>query len=146
MAAPKDNQYALGNNGGRPKLFESQEKLDKLITEYFESDDAHVEVISGDDLVKLPAYTMSGLAIYLGIDRKTLYNYSKDDEFFPTIKKARARVEQCLEKRLYGNNVTGVIFSLKNNFDWADKQQLDHQSSDGSMTPRSIDDFYKEED
>ena len=106
---------------GRPKLFDSAEELQAKIDAYFESDDAHI--IQED--VKFPAPTMSGLAMYLGIDRKSLYNYSQDDEFFPTIKKAKLRVESFLEKRLYGNNVTGVIFSLKNNFDWKDKSEIE---------------------
>lgn len=105
--------------GGRPLKFPSVEWLEDKVEEYFESDDAHI--IMED--VRMPAPTMSGLALYLGMDRKTLYNYSKKAQFFPTIKKAKARVEQYLEKRLYGNSVTGTIFSLKNNFDWADKTE-----------------------
>lgn len=107
--------------GGRPLKFESEEALEKLIDDYFKSDDAKVEIVRDGEVVKIPAPTMSGLALHLGIDRKTLYNYSKKAQYFPTIKKAKARVEQHLEQRLYGNNVTGTIFSLKNNFDWVDK-------------------------
>lgn len=105
--------------GGRPLKFPSVEWLEDKVEEYFASDDAHIIV----EQTKLPAPTMSGLALYLGMDRKTLYNYSKKAQFFPTIKKAKARVEQYLEKRLYGHQVTGTIFSLKNNFDWADKSE-----------------------
>ena len=67
-------------------------------------------------------YTMSGLAYYLDMDRKSLLNYSKDEKFFTTIKKAKQRVEMMLEEQLYrlGNN-SGVIFNLKNNFGWIDK-------------------------
>lgn len=110
----------MKDKGGRPKLFNSVDELQEKIDEYFESDDAHLI----QDEVRYPAPTMSGLALYLGIDRKSLYNYSQDDAFFPTIKKAKLRVESFLEKRLYGNNVTGVIFSLKNNFDWKDKTEV----------------------
>lgn len=137
MAAPKGNQYALGNDGGRPLAFNSVEELQEKIDEYFESDDAHTVYTNESGTTRVPTPTMSGLALYLDVDRKTLVNYSRKEEYFHTVKKARARVEQFLEKKLYGNNVTGTIFSLKNNFDWADKQQLDHQSSDGSMTPQS---------
>lgn len=37
-------------------------------------------------------------------------------------------------------NPTLVIFGLKNMAadDWRDKQEIDHQSSDGSMTPQRI--------
>lgn len=70
--------------------------------------------------------TMSGLAYHLGMDRKTLLNYSKDERYFPTIKKARDRVEAFVEERLMlGNATAGVIFNLKNNFGWIDKQEVD---------------------
>ena len=76
-------------------------------------------------------YTMSGLALSLGIDRRTLLNYSKNEEFFPLIKKARQRVEAQLEECLYrlGNN-SGVIFNLKNNFEWKDRQEIDTNRSE----------------
>jgi len=73
---------------------------------------------------KIYAPTMSGLALFLGVDRKTITNYSNKEEYFPTIRKARARIESHLEKKLYGNNVTGLIFNLKNNFDWKDKSEV----------------------
>ena len=69
-------------------------------------------------------YTMTGLAIALGICRKTLVNYSNSDLFYTLIKNAKAKVEEQLEESLYrlGNN-SGVIFNLKNNYGWVDKQE-----------------------
>lgn len=69
--------------------------------------------------------TICGLALHLGCDRKTLTNYAHKDEFFPTIKKARQRVEAYLEASLYSGSVAGVIFNLKNNFDWKDKTEVE---------------------
>ena len=109
---------------GRPQLFDSAEQLQDLIDGYFNSDDAYIDL--GGDKVFAP--TMSGLAMHLDIDRKTLVNYGKKDAFFHTIKKARSRIEQHLEQRLYGNNVTGVIFNLKNNYGWADKQEAEEKT------------------
>lgn len=67
-----------------------------------------------------------GLCLYLEIDRRTLCNYEKiDDEYFHTIKKYKAKVEAFLEQELYRDkNVTGIIFNLKNNHDWKDKQEV----------------------
>ena len=46
--------------------------------------------------------------------------------FFFTIKKAKSKVEDYLEKKLLtGNSATGIIFNLKNNFEWKDKQEVE---------------------
>lgn len=93
------------------KKYSDVELLQKKIDEYFES-------------TEIP--TMSGLALALDMDRRSLLNYSKDERFFPTIKKARDRVEAFVEERLMSGNATaGVIFNLKNNFGWIDKQEVD---------------------
>lgn len=95
----------------RPKKYEDIELFNKKVEDYFNYCDENNK-----------PYTMSGLAYYLDMDRKSLLNYSKDEKFFPTIKKARQRVEMMLEEQLYrlGNN-SGIIFNLKNNFGWIDK-------------------------
>ena len=102
--------------GGRPPKYETVEELEKIIYEYF--DECKKE--------KRP-YTMSGLAYALGVDRRTLLNYSKDEKFFPTIKRAKEFVEQSLEEKLISTSgvATGIIFNLKNNYDWKDKQDID---------------------
>ncbi len=70
-------------------------------------------------------YTLSGLALFLDIDRKTLLNYSKKDKFFPTIKKAKLRCEVYAEEKLFtSKNVAGVIFNLKNNYGWKNKDEV----------------------
>jgi hypothetical protein len=92
--------------GGRPMIWNKPEDLQKQVDEYFLSTDR---------------WTLSGLAVHIGIDRKTLYNYEDRDEFFHIIKKARDKVESIYEERaIYENNPTGVIFALKN-MGWSDK-------------------------
>lgn len=111
---------------GRPKAFKSVEEVEEKINAYFNYCEE-----------KEKPYTMSGLAYYLGIDRKTLLNYSKNEEYFHTIKKARDKVQMQLEECLYrlGNN-SGVIFNLKNNFDWKDK--IEHSSSEVENINKNI--------
>ena len=126
MAAPKGNKFAVGNNGGQPLKFPTVESLKDVVDAYF--------VLGGgawDMGGEYPRFmpTMSGLALALDVDRKTLLNYSNKEVYFPTIRKARAIIEDNLEKNLYGNSVTGLIFNLKNNFGWNDKQELDHTSN-----------------
>ena len=99
----------------RPKLYTNVEDMEKIIEEYF---------IMCDEKEK--PYTMSGLAYALDMDRKSLLNYSKDEKFFPTIKKAKLKIEQQLEENLYrlGNN-SGIIFNLKNNYGWRDQVEIE---------------------
>jgi hypothetical protein len=95
---------------GRPLVYESPEKLLEAVNDYFDNTDRP---------------TLSGLAVELGIDRQTLYNYAERDEFFDIIKKARERVEAKYEERLiWDNSPTGVIFALKN-MGWKDKTETD---------------------
>lgn len=105
---------------GRPRIFRTQEELEQKIMEYWQRCEQHNKT-----------YTLSGLALWIGIDRKTLYNYSEKDEFFPTIKKAKDIVEASMEERaLTGeSNVTFSIFALKNNFGWEDKKQVESNST-----------------
>ncbi len=112
--------------GGRPSAFETVEQLETAIDHYF-AVDAYV----GEDDERRYLPTMSGLGVSLGVDRQTIINYGKKDEFFGTVKAARAKVEAFLEQRLYGNTVTGVIFNLKNNFGWKDKSEQEITGADG---------------
>ena len=104
---------------GRPRSFKSVEEVEEKINAYFNYCEE-----------KEKPYTMSGLSYYLGIDRKTLLNYSKNEEYFHTIKKARDKVQMQLEENALSNkaNPTFTIFNLKNNFDWKDK--IEHSSSE----------------
>jgi hypothetical protein len=135
MAAPKDNKFAVGNDGGQPLKFPTVESLQDAVNKYFAVGGDSWDM-SGDTERFLP--TMSGLALALDVDRKTLLNYSNKEEYFPTIRKARAIIENNLEKNLYGNSVTGLIFNLKNNFGWNDKQELDHTSNGKTLNNWSV--------
>ena len=54
-------------------------------------------------------------------------NYEERDKFFPTIKRAKTKIEADIEKgALLGlYNPTFSIFNMKNNFGWQDKQEVD---------------------
>ena len=93
--------------------FDTQEKLQYAIDRYFE-----------ERLMLDKAPTMTGLALALDMDRKTLVNYEAREEYFHTIKKARQRVEAYNEEKLIsGTPATGLIFNLKNNFGWKDSTE-----------------------
>ena len=119
--------------GGRPKLYTSVDEVAEIIEEYFDYCDnriQHIYSAKADGVIEVmnPApYTMSGLALALDMDRRSLLNYSKDEQFFPTIKKAREKVEADIEERMNDKQTftPGLIFNAKNNFGWKDAQQQD---------------------
>lgn len=118
----------------RPLKFESAEELAERINEYFYSCDTRMKVVftKEGDMMEVPdpkPYTISGLAYFLGTNRQTLLNYEQKDEFFDTIRAAKARIEMFVEESLWTPKIaTGVMFNLKNNFGWVDKSELDQNS------------------
>jgi hypothetical protein len=76
--------------------------------------------------------TITGLALHLGfVDRRSIYDYEESGEHSHTIKKARMRVENAFEKRLFEQSCTGAIFALKN-FGWKDKTENEITGKDGT--------------
>lgn len=113
MAETENQKHA----GGRPLAYDSPEKLLEAVTAYFEQN---------------TRVTLAGLALALGIDRSTLYNYAERDEFFHIIKKARETVEAKYEERLVWDNApTGTIFALKN-MGWKDRNEWAPVDPDGN--------------
>lgn len=106
--------------GGRPPLFKSAEELHNAVEAYFESS-------------PFGQYTVTGIALFLGFEsRQSFYDYEKHEEYSYIIRKARLRVENGYENKLFTNSPTGAIFALKN-MGWTDKieQHVEHA---GSMT------------
>lgn len=141
MAAPK-------HPGGRPPLFTSAEELSEKIDEYFDYCDNRIQQVYSPkveaviEVINPVPYTMSGLAYALGMDRKSLLNYSKKEQFFPTIKRARDRVEADLDERMNDKQTftPGQIFNAKNNFDWKDKTE---QEITNLEPPKPLEDLTK---
>jgi hypothetical protein len=72
--------------------------------------------------------TITGLALALGFNsRQALINYQCKEEFYDTIMRAKSKVEQYAEERLFDKDgANGAKFSLANNFDgWREKQQIE---------------------
>lgn len=114
---------------GRPFKFTDPKELDIKINNYF---------VWCKDNNKIP--TVTGLAVYLDTDRLTLLNYENclDNEAYEeldyevkvnlinSIKRAKQRVESEYEQALFNkNSAVGAIFTLKNNYKWVDKQEIE---------------------
>ena len=100
---------------GRPKKYTDVEIMQEKIEEYFSYADKgeHID-------------TVEGLAYWLDMDRESILNYEKDEQFFGTIKKAKARILSSLQEMAAtgGYNATMAIFNLKNNYGYADQHEI----------------------
>ena len=125
------------NPVGRPPMFKSAVEMQILIDEYLVKCQGTVLKDTNGDMVfdkygqpviinqKPP--TVTGLALALGFTcRMSLLNYQGKKGFVDTVTRAKARVEEYTETRLFdkdGSN--GAKFSLANNFkDWREKQDV----------------------
>jgi hypothetical protein len=98
---------------GRPKKWKSEEELQTAIDNYF--------LTTPEE-----KWTMTGLCICCDMDYQTLINYSKQEEFFEPIKRAKIKVHNQYELDLREKGGSGPIFALKN-FGWKDKQEIDNK-------------------
>ena len=150
-------------NAGRPPKYKSAEEIQEKIDQYFEEckgkplldaggkqiyNKLGYPVIIGD---KPP--TITGLALALGFtSRQALLNYQGKKEFVDTITRAKARVEQYTEERLFDKEgSSGAQFSLRNNFKgWNDLEEkkmdiellkLENQINDSTSDATTEDNF-----
>ena len=87
------------------------------------------------------------IAQYIGIDRKTLRKYYRD-ELDTSITKANAAVGRFLyqnatgktleEGASYADCVRAAMFWAKTRMQWSETQKLEHSNPDGSLTPTVI--------
>lgn len=119
----------MANQVGRPPKYKSKEEIEEKIEQYFK--ECEGEPLLDDDGEQVvnkygyPCYikapkppTATGLALALGFStRQGLLNYQGKKEFLDTITRAKSKVEEYAERRLFdrdGSN--GAQFSLRNNF------------------------------
>ena|SRR3990167_3214127 len=115
---------------GRPLKFETVELLQEKIDEYFHLCDSKTKKIKvGSEIQEIPdprPYTITGLALYLDTSRQTLIDYTSKEEFFDTIMRAKLKVENFTEESLWVPKIAnGIMFNLKNNYGWKDKNETD---------------------
>lgn len=146
------------SNRGRPLNFKTNKQLQDKINEYFnlcqgepflDSEGNPVLNKYGEIvIVNAKPPTVTGLALYLGFNgRQSLMNYQEREEFMDTILRAKSRIEEYAETRLYDKDgCNGAKFNLSNNFGWKEKQEVEQTGgTDNSLTinfkiPRPKDD------
>lgn len=129
---------AENNVVGRPPMYKNKEEMQEKIEAYFKSCEG--ELLKDNDekpimdkfnqpiLIGAKPPTITGLALALGFaSRQALLNYQEKDEFNDTITRAKSRVEQYAEERLFDRDgANGAKFSLANNFEgWKEKQSIE---------------------
>lgn len=148
-------------NVGRPPKYKNVEEIEDKIEQYFEScegepllDDEGNQVVNKYGYpcwIKPPKPpTVTGLALALGFCcRRDLLNYQGKKEFCNTITRAKSRVEEYAESRLFdrdGSN--GAQFSLRNNFKgWNDieEKRLENEREKLALEKRKVDSQIKED-
>lgn len=112
---------------GRPSKYndELQDRADAYVYDYKKQGDV------------IPSN--SGLCVWLGISRSTLHDWStKFDAFSSTLDKIQSVQETVtLNKSLIGEFNSTISKLVLANHGYSDRQELDHRSGDGSMTPPS---------
>ncbi len=137
---------------GRPLKYKTAEEMQAGIDEYFElcqpkpmvDEEGNVyKDKSGNPIIELNPPTITGLALHLGFESRTsMYDYEQKSEFMYTLRRARMKCENWLERNgLSGNTPpTMAIFALKN-YGWTDKpekQETDDTGSDLSILQQAL--------
>ena len=116
------------NPVGKPPKYRSVKQLEQKIEQYFESCRGHLleDPDTGKPMIYkgLPVYedqrppTITGLALALGFaTRAGLIYYQGKPQFEDAILRAKSRIEQYTEERLFDRDGSaGARFSLQNNF------------------------------
>lgn len=154
---------------GNPKRYVSPEHMQCLVNEYFESCngpliDRHGQLVydRSGNLVKtqVKPYTISGLALYLGIRTESLKKFTAGNideilsemkrEFDPdhktyasVILEARQKIEAYAEARLYDRDgQAGARFVLDNSFKWVtqkEQAEIDRIKAETELRKQMID-------
>ena len=122
-------------SAGRPTKYNDamQSKADRYLDDYQEFGDAIPSAV--------------GLAIFIGVNKSTLYEWAK---VHPSLSDTLGKVNSAQERSAVNNGITGLFNAtitklVLANHGYSDKQAIDHTSSDASMSPKGMDDFYKDE-
>lgn len=126
-----------GKKVGRPSGY--TETVQQMADDYV----VNHEELQGD---LVPSH--AGLCCYLGISRECGYEWGRNFvSFSDTLKAISVKQENKLINGALGNAYNSTIAKLMlANHGYSEKQDVNHTSSDGSMTPKGMDGFYAQVD
>ncbi len=98
------------------------------------------------DVAKNIVPSIAGLACWLGVSRETIYQWRKESDEFKQIHAAIQVLQEVLiiDGALAGTWNANFAKIMMAKHGYSDKSEIDHKSTDGSMTPKgsSLDEFY----
>lgn len=117
----------MANPVGRPSKYNAD--LQAMADSYIDNFKEYGDVVP----------SMAGLACYIGVSRETVNEWTKiHSEFSDTAKAVMVMQERMLVNgglsRANDASITKLL--LASNHGYSDKQAIDHQSSDGSMSAK----------
>lgn len=84
--------------------------------------------------------SVAGIACYLGVSRSTVQQYAKENEDFSGTLEAIKTLQEnrLINKGLIGEFNPTITKLMLANHGYSEKQEVDHKSSDSSMSPTKI--------
>lgn len=118
---------------GRPSKYDDE--VQAMAEDYVENFKDYGDVVP----------TLAALALHVGVSIPTLYAWAKEDN--PEFLYVFNRLELLQHKSLVNGGLAGgfnpaVTKMMMTKHGYSDKQEIDHRSGDGSMTPKGLDGFY----
>lgn len=104
-----------GNPVGHPPIWKTANELEEKLKGFW----AYCK--ENDDIPDIEA-----LACYLEIDRSTIRDYERKEEFAPTIKRVKTRIAKVKKQLAMKGKINPAVFcfDFKNNHDYTDQQEI----------------------
>lgn len=120
------------DKGGKEKINCPSELADCLVK-------AKEDLLGGFNDVEEVVLSIDGLASYLGKARSRVYEYIKLNEEFKDTLEAIQSLQECLlvNKDLIGDFNVPITKLMLSNHGYSEKQEIDYQSSDGTMSQKT---------
>lgn len=145
---PPGNRFweARSSAGAKPK-FADAASLEKACREYFQwvEDNplwemkafAFQGVVTQEPVAKMRAMTIGGMCIFLDITHQTWTQYRKRDD----LSEVTAWAESVIRDQKFGGAAADLLNAniIARDLGLKDNTEVDHKSSDGSMSPQGSD-------